>query len=91
MMVFGIGTQSDNVLGSAKVLTVDANGSLSTTYGSQTYGGSYIDSGTNGNFFLDSKTTGLPVCTQNTRLLLSADAPDASRRRSAASTTRPAR
>jgi hypothetical protein len=65
MMVFGIGTQSDNVLGSAKVLTVDANGSLSTTYGSQTYAGSYIDSGTNGNFFLDTKTTGLAVCTQN--------------------------
>ena len=66
MMVFGIGTQSDNALGSAKVLTVDANGSLSTTYGSQTYAGSYIDSGTNGNFFLDSKTTGLAVCTQST-------------------------
>jgi hypothetical protein len=65
MMMFGIGTQSDNGLGSAKVLTVDANGSLSSTYGSQTYGGSYIDSGTNGNFFLDSKTTGLALCTQS--------------------------
>jgi hypothetical protein len=65
MMVFGIGTQSDNGLGSAKVMTVDANGSLSTTYGSQTYAGSYIDSGTNGNFFLDSKTTGLVLCTQS--------------------------
>jgi Protein of unknown function (DUF3443) len=62
MMVFGIGTQSDNALGSAKVLTVDGSGSLSTSYGSQSYGGSYIDSGTNANFFLDTKTTGLPVC-----------------------------
>jgi hypothetical protein len=66
MMVFGIGTQSDNALGSAKVLTVDASGNLSTTYGSQTYSGSYLDSGTNGIYFLDSRTTGLPVCTVNT-------------------------
>jgi hypothetical protein len=66
MMVFGIGTQSDNALGSAKVLTVDASGSLSTSYANQTYGGSYIDSGTNANFFLDTKTTGLPVCVHST-------------------------
>jgi hypothetical protein len=66
MMVFGIGTQSNNGLGSAKVLTVDASGNLLTSYGSQTYAGSYIDSGTNGNFFLDSKTTGLPLCTDST-------------------------
>lgn len=66
MMIFGIGTQSDNALGASTVLTVDANGNLSTIYGGQTYGGSYIDSGSNAIFYLDSKTTGLPVCTQNT-------------------------
>ena len=66
MMAFGIGTQSDNALGSAKVLTVDASGNLSTTYGGQTYSGSYLDSGTNGIYFLDSRTTGLPICTVNT-------------------------
>ena len=66
MMVFGIGTQSDNSLGAAKVFTVDASGNLSTSYGSQTYGGSYIDSGSNGIFFLDAGTTGLPVCTVST-------------------------
>jgi uncharacterized protein DUF3443 len=66
MMVFGIGTQSNNGLGSAKVLTVDANGNLLTSYGSQTYSGSYIDSGSNGIFFLDARTTGLPVCTTST-------------------------
>jgi hypothetical protein len=66
MMIFGIGTQSDNALGAAKVLTVDANGNLSTSYGSQTYTGTYIDSGTNGLFFLDTKTTGLPVCATST-------------------------
>jgi hypothetical protein len=66
MMVFGIGTQSNNGLGSAKVFSVDASGNLSTSYGSQTYGGSYIDSGSNGIFFLDARTTGLPVCTDST-------------------------
>jgi hypothetical protein len=65
MMVFGIGTQSDNALGAAKVLPVDGSGNLSTTYGGQTYAGSYIDSGSNGIFFLDTNTTGLPVCTTN--------------------------
>ena len=63
MMVFGIGTQSDNALGSARVLTVDGSGNISTTYGSQSYSSSFIDSGSNGIFFLDSQTTGLPVCT----------------------------
>jgi Protein of unknown function (DUF3443) len=62
MMIFGIGSQSDNALGAAKVFTVDASGNLSTSYGSQTYSGSYIDSGSNGLFFLDTATTGLPVC-----------------------------
>jgi uncharacterized protein DUF3443 len=66
MMIFGIGTQSDNALGAARVLTVDASGNLSTSYGSQTYGGSYIDSGSNGIFFLDTKTTGLPLCATST-------------------------
>ena len=65
-MIFGIGTQTDNALGAAKVLTVDSSGNLSTSYGSQTYNGSYIDSGTNGIFFLDTKTTGLPLCKTST-------------------------
>ena len=66
MMVFGIGTQSDNALGSAKVLTVDASGNLTTTYGGQTYSGSYIDSGTNGIFFLDRRRPGCR-CARTTR------------------------
>ncbi|HET9830917.1 MAG TPA: DUF3443 family protein, partial [Vicinamibacterales bacterium] len=45
-----------------KVMTVDASGNLTTSYGSQNYGGSYIDSGSNGIFFLDTKTTGLQLC-----------------------------
>jgi hypothetical protein len=63
MIVFGIGTQSNNALGSAKVLTLDGDGNFTTTYGSQTIGSTYVDSGSNGIFFLDSSTTGLPTCT----------------------------
>jgi len=65
MMAFGIGTQSDNALGAAKVLTVDPNGNFTTVYGGVAYGSSFIDAGSNGLFFLDSKTTGLPVCSTN--------------------------
>jgi hypothetical protein len=66
MIVFGIGTQSNNALGAAKVLTVDGDGNFTTTYGSQSIGSTYIDSGSNGNFFLDSSTTGLPTCATST-------------------------
>ena len=62
MMTFGIGTQTDNGLGAAKVFTVDGNGNLSTSYGGTSYSSSYLDSGSNGNFFLDTKTTGLALC-----------------------------
>jgi hypothetical protein len=62
MMAFGIGTQSDNALGAATVLTVDPNGNFTTIYGGVAYASSFIDAGSNGIFFLDSKTTGLPVC-----------------------------
>ena len=61
-LVFGIGTQTNNALGSATVLTVDANGNFTTVFGGRSYGSSYIDSGSNGIYFLDSATTGLPLC-----------------------------
>jgi hypothetical protein len=62
MIVFGIGTQADNALGTAKVLSLDGDGNFSTIYGGQTIASTYIDSGTNGNFFLDAAATGLPLC-----------------------------
>ena len=62
-LVFGIGTQSNNGLGSAKVYTVDQFGDIVTTYKSQAYPNSFIDSGSNGYFFLDSAITALPNCT----------------------------
>ena len=36
-LIFGIGTQSNNALGSAKVLTVDAIGNITTVFGSRSY------------------------------------------------------
>jgi hypothetical protein len=61
-LVFGIGTQADNALGGATVFTVDGQGTISTVFQGQTFGGSFLDTGSNGIFFLDSGTTGLPVC-----------------------------
>jgi hypothetical protein len=61
-MIFGIGTQSNNALGSAKVQTLDGNGNFTTIYNGLSYTGSFIDSGSNGLFFLDTATTGIQTC-----------------------------
>jgi hypothetical protein len=53
-LVFGIGTQSNNALGSATVYTMDSSLSFTTSYKGTPYSGSFIDSGSNGYFFLDS-------------------------------------
>jgi Protein of unknown function (DUF3443) len=58
-LVFGIGTQSNNALGSAKVLALDVLGNFTTMYNSQTLNQSFIDSGSNGLFFPDAA---LPEC-----------------------------
>jgi hypothetical protein len=65
-LVFGIGTQTNNALGPAKVMTVDANGNITTVFRGQSYASSFIDSGSNGIFFLDAATTGLPLCSDFT-------------------------
>lgn len=64
-LVFGIGTQSNNSLNSATVYTVDDYGNFTTTYSGQSYPNSFIDSGSNGYFFLDSAVTGIPDCSSN--------------------------
>jgi hypothetical protein len=62
-MIFGIGTQSDNALGSATVFSLDQTTfGFTTTYNNVAYSGSFIDSGSNGIFFLDTATTGMAVC-----------------------------
>ena len=58
---FGVNTQSDNMLGTAKWFGLDpSTGWLSTVYASRTFAKSIIDSGSNAYFF-DSST--LPLCT----------------------------
>jgi hypothetical protein len=52
-LIFGIGTQGNNGLSTAKVLTLDANGELTTNYKTQTLTQSFIDSGSNAYYFPD--------------------------------------
>jgi len=60
-IIFGIGTQSNNGLGSAKVLPTDPNvGTIVTTYNGQVYTNSYIDAGSSVIFF---GTNAFPICT----------------------------
>jgi uncharacterized protein DUF3443 len=63
-LVFGIGTQSNNGLGGATVYTVDgATASFTSSYKGVSHPiKSFIDSGSNGYFFLDSGLTSLPDC-----------------------------
>jgi len=61
-LILGIGTQSNNALNGATVYSVDDFGNFITTYKGQTYNQSFIDSGSNALFFLDSVMTGIPLC-----------------------------
>ena len=61
-LIFGIGTQSNNGVGSATIYNVDAFGNFITTYKNVAYDQSFIDSGSNGFFFLTSSSTGIPAC-----------------------------
>jgi hypothetical protein len=47
-------------------LTVDSRFNLTTVFNGQSYRRTFLDSGSNGIFFLDSATTGLPDCTNST-------------------------
>ena len=60
-LIFGIGTQSNNGLGSATILGVDANtGNITTVFSNVTYTNSYIDSGSSVIFF---GSNFYPICT----------------------------
>src|ERR1700733_2905012 len=61
-LIFGIGTQSNNALGSATVLTLDDNGNFTTTFQGKSYSNSFVDTGSNGLFFLNTAATGILVC-----------------------------
>jgi hypothetical protein len=59
-LIFGIGTQANNVLGGATVLRANSqSGYVTTVSGAQTYSQSYLDSGSNALFIANA---GLPEC-----------------------------
>ena len=64
-LIFGIGTQSNNALGSATVFNTDANAYFITNFNGQTNSCSYIDSGSNAFFFPNAGDTRLVTCTGN--------------------------
>ncbi len=59
-VTFGIGTQSNNQTGTVRTLTTDAAGNISAIFAGRTLSKSFIDSGSNGNYF---DAGGLPLCT----------------------------
>jgi hypothetical protein len=61
-LIFGIGTQSNNGLGSATVFMLGGNGELTTKYSSSTLTSSFIDSGSNAYYFPD---VNIKKCTTN--------------------------
>jgi Protein of unknown function (DUF3443)/Bacterial Ig-like domain (group 2) len=66
-LYFGVGTQANNALGSAQLLTVpdsgSAAGTLTTTFNGSTLTGSIIDAGSSAYFFNDSA---IPTCSDDT-------------------------
>lgn len=65
-LTFGIGTQSNNALSAVQIYTTDSNGNFSVTFNGATYSDSFVDSGSNGIFFLNSSALGLPLCSNDT-------------------------
>jgi hypothetical protein len=64
-LIFGIDTESNNALTSQTILIVDSNvndttyGGFTTVFNGQTLTASFIDAGSNGNYFNDG---GIPLC-----------------------------
>jgi hypothetical protein len=60
-LIFGIGTQSNNALGGATIFNVNSQGEFTTVFNTRPISG-FIDSGSNGIFFLTTSATGIPTC-----------------------------
>jgi hypothetical protein len=65
-LVFGIGTKANNGLNGATVYSVDASGNFTTRYNNQSYSQSFLDSGSNGLYFLTTSVAGIPDCADAT-------------------------
>jgi len=69
-LIFGIGTQSNNALGSAAVLLLNSSDNFTTVFSGQNLTSSFIDSGSNALFFpngIEANFTGdnIPICSTN--------------------------
>src|SRR5262249_22457111 len=64
-LVFGIGTESNNALGSATVLKGNDYGDITTTYNGFQLQFSYLDTGSNAYYFDAGNSTTLPDCTSS--------------------------
>jgi hypothetical protein len=60
-LIFGIGTQSNNGLGGATIFNENSQGEFTTVFNNRSIP-SFIDSGSNGIFFLTTSATGIPTC-----------------------------
>jgi hypothetical protein len=65
-LVFGIGTQSNNGISGVQVFPINSDGEFSTTFNGVPSYPAFVDSGSNGIFFLDGGTTSLTVCADET-------------------------
>jgi hypothetical protein len=67
LLVFGIGTQSNNALSNATLYATDGNGNFSkVVYNNSTYtSGGFLDSGSNALYVLDPLTLGITDCADN--------------------------
>ncbi len=63
-LIFGIGTQTDNALGSAQIYATDAYGDIQSTSQNVAYP-AFFDTGSTGIYFLDSVTLGITDCPAN--------------------------
>jgi Protein of unknown function (DUF3443) len=60
-LVFGIGTQSNNGLNGATVFPINSSGFFTTSFDSVSYP-AFVDSGSNGLYFLSSGTANIATC-----------------------------
>lgn len=60
-LIFGIGTRSNNQIGTAAIFDLDSNDHFTTVFNGQTLTSSFLDSGANALYFPDS----LPACSDN--------------------------
>jgi hypothetical protein len=74
-LIFGIGTQSNNGLGTAEVFRPNHSGNLTTTFHSASYPG-FLDSGSNAYFFLTSSASGIPPCSSSEHGFYCPSSPD---------------